>query len=49
MIAKYHVFTMQDYDNDVVEDEDSDYVDIPIKVVTQPDVPVSWPYFAGLP
>ena len=37
---------MQDYhgcDDETVEDSDSDYVDIPIKVVTQSDVTVSWP------
>ena len=33
---------MQD-DNGVVEEEDTDYVDIPIKVVTQRDVAESWP------
>jgi hypothetical protein len=26
-----------------MEEEDSDYVDIPIKAVTQSDVAVSWP------
>ena len=31
-----------DYDSGQgVEEEDNDYIDIPIKVVTQPDVPVS--------
>jgi hypothetical protein len=32
---------MQDYDYEVMEEEDSDYVDIPIKAVTQSDVAVS--------
>lgn len=35
---------MQDYGSDeIVEELDSDYVDIPIKVVTQSNVAVSWP------
>ena len=34
-------FAMQDNDSGIMEEEDTDYVDIPIKVVTQSNVAVS--------
>ena len=34
-------FMQGDYDNSFMEEEDTDYVDIPIKVVTQSDIAAS--------
>ena len=40
-ITNIVIIMIQDYDDGVVEEEDTDYVDIPIKVVTQSNVAVS--------
>ena len=41
---------MQDshHDDSLMEEEDTDYVDIPIKVVTNADIAASWLHLIGM-